>query len=350
MKLAIIGKPQAGKTTIFNAVAGQQEAVGDFKKAVHRALVKVPDRRLDRLAEIARPKKVTHATIEFLDAPGFSGKGKQAGALEIGEDFRAADAFLMVVDAFSPGANPQADFRALADEMILLDHIMIEGIVEKRERKIKLTGDKTGRQLLDLLKRCLETLDREKPLLDCEFTEEEIKSLRTYCFLSQKPLLVVLNIAEEAMSESGELPVRYGDFISPGRRNLAVVCGRIEAELVGLDDEERRQFMSELGITAPATEQVIQKSYSLLGLISFLTVGEPDAHAWPIRKGTAAPQAAGAVHTDIERGFIRAEVASFEDYDRFETLPAIKSAGKLRIEGKDYIVQDGDVILFRFNV
>jgi hypothetical protein len=143
---------------------------------------------------------------------------------------------------------------------------------------------------------------------------------------------------------------RYADLVSPGRRNLAVVCGKIEAELVDLQDEERHLFMSELGITAPATVQVIQKAYALLGLISFLTVGEPDAHAWTIRKGTAAPQAAGAVHTDIEHGFIRAEVVAFDDYDRLETMAAIKAAGKMKLEGKDYVVQDGDVILFRFNI
>jgi len=350
MKLAIIGKPQSGKTTIFNAVAGQHEAVGDFSKALHRALVKVPDRRLDRLAELFQPKKVTHATIEFLDAPGLSGKGKQAGAFEIGEEFRLSDAFLMVIDAFTPGTNPQTDISTLTDELILFDHVLIDGVIEKRERKLKLTGDKTGLREVELLKRCLETLDQGKPLLDLELTEEEMKPLRGFHFLSQKPLLVVLNIAEEALPQSDALVHRYADLISPGRRNLAVVCGKIEAELVDLQDEERHLFMSELGITAPATVQVIQKAYALLGLISFLTVGEPDAHAWTIRKGTAAPQAAGAVHTDIEHGFIRAEVVAFDDYDRLETMAAIKAAGKMKLEGKDYVVQDGDVILFRFNI
>jgi GTP-binding protein YchF len=350
MKLAIIGKPQSGKTTIFNAVAGQQEAVGDFSKAVHRALVKVPDPRLDRLAELTQPRKVTHAAIEFLDAPGLSGKGKQAGAFEIGEDFRLADAFLMVIDAFTQNANPLTDISTLSDELILFDHVLIDGIIEKRERKIKLTGDKTGLKELDLLNRCLEMLEQGKPLLDFEPTDEEMKLLRGFHFLSQKPLLIVLNVAEKALPGSDALVHRFADLISTGRRNLAVVCGQIEAELVDLQDEERRQFMSELGIAAPATEQVIQRAYALLGLISFLTVGEPDAHAWPIRKGTVAHQAAGVVHTDMERGFIRAEVVAFDDYDRLETMAAIKAAGKMKLEGKNYVVQDGDVILFRFNI
>jgi len=350
MKLAIIGRPQSGKTTVFNAVAGQQEAVGDFSKAVHRALVKVPDHRLDRMAALVKPRKVTHATIEFLDAPGLSGRGKQAGALEISEDLRQSDAFLMVVDAFSAAAKPDVDIQTLTDEMILLDQVLIEGVIEKRQRKIKLTGDKAGQKELDLLKQCRQMLEREKPLIDCDIGDEEQRLLRGYQFLSQKPLLIVMNIAEEMLLQSPDIYQRHGGLVHPGKRELAVVCGKIEAELVGLDEDERGQFMSELGIATPAVEQVITKCYALLGLISFITATEPEARAWAIRNGTAAQKAAGAVHTDMERGFIRAEVVAFEDYDRLETSAAIKAAGKHRLEGKDYVVRDGDVIQFRFNV
>ncbi|MEW5796253.1 MAG: DUF933 domain-containing protein [Candidatus Zixiibacteriota bacterium] len=350
MRLAIIGKPQSGKTTIFNAVAGQHAAVGDFSKAVHRALVKVPDSRLDRLAQLAGPRKVTYATIEFLDAPGLTGRGKECGAFEVSEDFRQADAFLMVVDAFTPGSRPESDIGALVDEIILLDHVLIEGIIEKRERKTKLTGDKSGAKELDVLRRCLETLDQEKPLLDCELSDEDTKHLRAYQFLSQKPMLIVLNLAENALAESDSVVAQYSSIMSTGKRDVIAVCGKIEAELVGLEADERKQFMAELGIATPATEQVIQRAYRLLGLISFLTVGDPEARAWSIPRGTPAQKAAGAIHTDFERGFIRAEVVAFEDYDRYETLPAIKAAGKQRLEGKEYVVQDGDVILFRFNI
>ena len=187
-------------------------------------------------------------------------------------------------------------------------------------------------------------------MLDFELSEAEMKPLRGFQFLSQKPLLIVLNVAEDALPQTDGLAQSFGHLVSPERRDLAVVCGKIEAELIGLQDEERRQFMDELGIAAPATEKVIQRAYALLGLISFLTVGEPDAHAWTIRRGTIAHQAAGAIHTDIERGFIRAEVVAFDDYDRLETMPAIKAAGKMKLEGKDYVVKDGDVILFRFNI
>jgi ribosome-binding ATPase len=350
MKLAIIGKPQSGKTTIFNAAAGQHAAVGDFSKTVHRALVKVPDTRLDRLTQLANPKKTTHATIEILDAPGLSGQGKKGGALEISDELRMADAFLMVVDAFSPDARPEAEMHALVEEMILLDQVLIDSVIEKREHKIKMTGDKAGQKDLELLKRCLETLSQEKPLLDMQFTEEELKPLRGFKFLSLKPLLIVLNIAEKDLAGGNELLSRYAGLVSPGRRELVVVCGSVEAELVDLEDQDRRAFMDDLGISAPATELVIQRSYALLGLISFLTAGEPEVRAWTITKGTNAQHSAGVIHTDIERGFIRAEVVAFADYDRYETMPAIKAAGKHRLEGKEYIIQDGDVILFRFNV
>ncbi len=350
MKLGIIGKPQAGKTTVFNAVAGQQQAVGDFSKATHRALVQVPDERLDVLAELTHPQKVTPAVIEFLDAPGLSGQGRDSQALEISDDLRQTDAFLMVVDAFSADATPESDIRSLIDEMILLDEVLIEGVIEKRSRKIKLTGDKSGTRQLELLNRCLEELSAERPLLDMEMAEDEEKELRGYQFLSRKPLLIVLNIGEGSLADSEKIAAEYDRFVAPTKRELAVTCGKVEMELVGLETEERQLFLDDLGITTPATDQVIRKSYSLLGLISFLTAGEPEVRAWPIRKGTTAQRAAGVIHSDIERGFIRAEVTSYADYVQHKTPAAIKAAGKQRLEGKEYVVADGDVMLFRFNV
>ncbi|HVP06911.1 MAG TPA: DUF933 domain-containing protein, partial [Candidatus Acidoferrum sp.] len=216
--------------------------------------------------------------------------------------------------------------------------------------KINLTADKSEERELDLLKRCLKHVEAEKPLLEFPFTEEEHKQTRGYMFLSQKPLLIVLNIAENDLPKANEVADRYQKYVTPGQRDIAVMCGKIEAELMALDGEERKQFLAELGISHPAMEQVIQKSYELLGLISFLTAGEPEVRAWTIHKGTNAQQAAGVIHSDIERGFIRAEVIKFDDYAQHKTHAAIKAAGKLRLEGKEYIVQDGDVVLFRFNV
>jgi len=350
MKLGIIGKPQSGKTTVFNAASGHTEAVGDYSQAAHRAVIKVPDKRVDKLAEYISPKKITYAEIEFLDAPGFTGKGKEAGGAEINPELRLMDALLIVVDRFSPDANPTGDIQDLIDEMLLADQVVIENNLEKKSRKVKLTGDKTGAFEIELLKRCLALVEQEKPLIDMELTADEEKVLRGYTFLTQKPLLIVLNIAEDDIARSEEISPELADQVVPGKRELAVMCGKIEMELVELDDTERAAFLDDLGITTPAVDLVIQKSYSLLGLISFLTTGEPEVRAWTIRRQTPAVKAAGAIHSDIERGFIRAEVVTYEDYAKYETLSAAKAAGKARLEGKDYIVRDGDVILFRFNV
>ncbi|RKX29599.1 MAG: redox-regulated ATPase YchF [Candidatus Zixiibacteriota bacterium] len=350
MKLGIIGKPQCGKTTIFNAASGQQEAVGDYSQTSHRAIIKVPDERVDKLAELEQPKKVTHAEIEFLDAPGFTGKGKESGALEISHDLRMMDALIMVIDAFSLQSDPQRYIPSLIDEMILADLTVVENNLEKKSRRVKLTGDKSGIREIELLQTCRDWLENEKSLIELDLLPEDEKLLRGYTFLSQKPLLIVLNIAEEKLPQADDIYQQYSSFVSKGMREIAVVCGKIEAELVTLDHDERAEFMSDLGISTPAVEQVIQKSYSLVGLISFLTTGKPETRAWTIKAGTIAQKAAGVIHSDIEKGFIRAEVTPFEDYIEYKTLAALRAAGKTRLEGKEYIVRDGDVILFRFNV
>ncbi|HOD66515.1 MAG TPA: DUF933 domain-containing protein [candidate division Zixibacteria bacterium] len=350
MKLGIIGKPQAGKTTIFNAASGQQEAVGDFSQAAHRAIIKVPDPRLAVLAEIEDPKKITPAEIEFLDAPGFTGKGKEAGAVEISQEVRLMEALILVVDAFSPDAAPERDLRNLTEEMILSDLSIVEGNLDKKGRKMKLTGDKSATHDLELLETCRAQLEGEQPLIDLDMAEEDLKALRGYSFLTLKPLLIAVNIAEDALDRAGAMREGYAGLAAPGKRDVAVVCGRIEAELAALPEIERAAFLADLGIATPAVDQVIRKSYDLLGLISFLTAAKPEVRAWTIRAGTTAQRAAGVIHSDIERGFIRAEVTRFEDYARYRTPAALKAAGKTRLEGKDYVVQDGDVILFRFNV
>lgn len=350
MKLGIIGKPQSGKTTLFNAASEHQEAVGDFSQAIHRAVIKVPDHRLGQLADIVSPKKITQAEIEFLDAPGFSGKGKQSSGIEISSDLRLMDAFVLVVDTYSSESSPVRDIQSIIDEMILVDQAMVESNLDKRERKIKVTGDKSELGHLELLRRCLTFLESEKPLIEMDFSPEESKEIRGYQFVSQKPLLIVLNISEDNILTANEIPDDCKPFESPGKRELAVVCGKVEMELVALEAADRMEFMTDLGIKVPAVEQVIRKSYSLLGLISFLTAGEPEVRAWTINRGTSAQKAAGVIHSDIERGFIRAEVVAFDDYIELRTPAAMKAAGKARLEGKEYVIKDGDVILFRFNV
>jgi len=350
MKLGIIGKSQSGKTTLFNAASGHQESVGDFSKTMHRAQIRVPDDRVDTLAELISPKKITFAQIEFLDAPGVSGGGKETVSFEISDELRQADAFVMVIDAFSEQGNPEKEMAELLDELILADNVQIETNLERRKRKAKLTGDKSAAQQIGLLEKCLKALNDETSLLDCEFDAEEQKTLRGYQFLSMKPLLIVLNISEDKIGQAESILAQYEKLAKRDKRELAAICGKIEMDLVTLDEDERQAFMSELGISTPAMDVVLQKSYSLLGLISYLTAAEPEVRAWTISRGMTAQRAAGVIHSDIERGFIRAEVTSYDDYISLRTPAAIKAAGKQRLEGKEYIVADGDVILFRFNV
>jgi GTP-binding protein YchF len=234
--------------------------------------------------------------------------------------------------------------------MILLDQAVIENNLEKRERKIKLTGDKSGVKEMDLLRRCLVLLEDERPLIELDLNKEDEKKLRGYQFLTRKPRLIVLNIDENSIGERKALLDRYAHFVTPGIQELAVICAKIEMELVTLDEQERVEFMKDLGIDTPAVQKVIRKAYGLLGLISFLTLGPTEVRAWPVERGTIVTRAAGTIHTDMERGFIRAEVVRYDDYVEYQSPAALKAAGKMRLEGKEYVVDDGDIILFRFNV
>ncbi|MFQ5498816.1 MAG: DUF933 domain-containing protein [Candidatus Zixiibacteriota bacterium] len=350
MRLGIIGKPQSGKTTVFNAASGQEAAVGDFSQASHRAVVKVPDQRLYELAKLFDPKKITHAEVDFLDAPGFTGKGKQGGSLDISPELRQCEALVVIVDSFSQDCTPKADLQNLIDEMILADQVLVESNREKKKKKQKVTGDKSDAREIDLLGICLEKLEQERPLIELDLSDDDAKLLRGYQFLSQKPLLIVVNISESQLDDTGAVQQSYSDLVRPGQLEVIALCGKIEMELAALEPEERKQFLAELGIETAAMDRVIQSAYRLLGQISFLTAGEPEVRAWTIRKGTTAQKSAGVIHSDIERGFIRAEVTSYDDMIEHKTSAALKAAGKQRLEGKEYIVLDGDVILFRFNV
>ena len=351
MKLGIIGLPQSGKTTLFNAVSGLEEAVGDYSQAVHRAVIKVPDERLDNLAELFEPEKVTHAEIEFLDAAAFTGKGRKAGdEPDIMHDLRTMDAVVIVVDDFSDNAQPERDLRNLIDEMILADLVLVENNLTKLERSIKLTGKKERAAELEVLKKCHQALNEEKSLSVLGLTEDEKREVRGYAFLTLMPQLIVFNIGEDKLPRRHEIYESRKEHCVEGFRDISVICGKIEMELAALEEDERAEFLRELNIDRPAVDKFIQKSYGLLGLISFFTVLGPECRAWTIKEGTTANKAAGVVHTDFERGFIKAEVAAYDDHMEYKTVPALKAAAKLHIEGKDYVVRDGDVILFRFNV
>ncbi len=352
MKIGIIGLPQSGKTTVFNAASGKAEAVGDYSKASHRAIIKVPDARLDKLSDLVQPKKTTYAEIDYLDISAFSGKGKQtdSSAMNIPDDLRYADALIVVINCFADDCTPEKNFGLFLDEMILSDQEIIERNIEKKERTAKLTGDKAMQAEAEILRKCLNALEEEKPISEVELDDTEQKVLRGFRFLSQKPLLVVLNYNENDIGEESKWLDLFKDKEVPGIREFVSICGKIEMELAALDAEDRTSFLADLGIKRPAMEVLIQKSYALLGLISYFTVGEPDAHAWTIKDGTNARKGSGAVHSDIERGFIRAEVITYDDFVEHGSTAACKDVGKYRVEGKDYIIRDGDIILFRFNI
>ena len=350
MKLGIIGHPQSGKTTVFNAAAGQQAAVGDYSQALHRAVIKVPDTRVDALAEIFSPRRTVYAEIEFLDAPGFTGKGKEAGHVEITPELREMDALIMVVDCFSGQTEPAPAIRDLFDEMILTDQVIVENNLEGKARKVKLTGDSVLKREVTLLEKLRAQLEREQPLIDMHLDSEEEKALRGYQFVTLKPVMIVLNIAEADLARTDEMVSRHQQWIRPGKCEVVAMCGKVQMELAVLSREEQEAFVQDLGVKELAMDEVIGTAYKLLGLISFLTIGKDEVRAWPIRKGTTALKAAGTVHSDMERGFIRAEVTRWEDMVALRTPAALKAAGKTRLEGKDYVVQDGDEILFRFNV
>ena len=352
MKIAIIGLPQSGKTTVFNAASGKDETVGDYSKASHRAIIKVPDHRLDFLSEIIQPKKQTNAEIDYLDVCAFTGKGKNSdvSSLDIPQDVKYSDSLIVTINCFAPDCTPEKNFNLFLEELMLNDQIIIERNIEKLERTAKLTGDKDALQLVEVLKKCLTSIENEKPLslLDLDKTEEKL--IRGFTFLSRKPLLVVLNLSEDDINQESRWLEIFQAHVIPGVREFVALCGKIEMELAALDSEDRQGFLDELGIKKSAMEVLINKSYELLGLISFFTIGDTDVHAWPIKNNTVARKAAGEVHSDIERGFIRAEVMSYDDFAELKSEAAVKEAGKFRVEGKEYLVKDGDLINFRFNI
>ena len=348
MELGIVGLPGSGKTTIFNALTGAEAEVSGYsgtKKDPNIALVKVPDKRLERLSQMYEPQKTTHATIKYIDlGGGIKAKDERGGLDEILRLLRPVDALVHVVRGFEWGGqepNPQADFDEFESELILTDQVIVERRIERMEKELK-KGKKGDPREFELLKKALKILDEGRALRE----DEEIRNapeLKGYAFLSQKPCIVVVNLGEDYSPGTFKLELPRGV-------PMVEIKGGLEMELMQLDQEEAELFRKDLGIKEPATNILIRKSYELLDLISFFTVGKDEVRAWTIKKGTRAQRAAGCIHSDIEHGFIRAEVVSYDDLISQGSYTAAQKAGKVRLEGKDYVVQDGDVINFRFNV
>ncbi len=347
MKVGIVGFRGAGKTTIFNALTGLQAQVGGFGAGgrANLGVIKVPDERVMALAAIHEPKKITFAEIAFVDVPG---SGDERAALDAATlvQMRDVDALVQVVSAFpAAGGSPvpaAAQLENFAAELILAD---LE-IVEKRLERVRKEKGKEREQ--KLLERCEAHLGSEQPLRTCELAPDERAALAGFNLLSQMPFLGLLNVDEGSIASA--LPTDVQAWVDKRGVEVLPVPGKTEMELAELDEEDRGAFLADLGITESAKDRFIRAAYGLLHLISFLTAGKDECRAWPIRRGTSALHAAGKIHSDIERGFIRAEVVAYDDFIELRSEARCREAGKLRLEGKAYEVADGDIIHFRFNV
>ncbi|MCL4491871.1 MAG: redox-regulated ATPase YchF [Nitrospirae bacterium] len=369
MKLAIIGLSNSGKTTVFNALTGQSLETTLYPTVSgepNYGVVKVPDYRIDKLAEIYKPKKVTYATVEYVDYIGLT-KGDAVQNRKVFDLIKDADAIVHVVRAFGDDAvshpmneiNPLRDIETLELELVFGDLEFVEKRLERIEEAAK-KGKKPNEAEKKLLLKCRDTLEKEIPLRNVSFDEEEQKLMKPLQFISTKPEVIVLDAGEGDLNTEGARNLekeveRYFEnkYKNPSpvtRHSSLSLCGKIEMEIAQLSSEEARAFLDDLGIEEPALNKLIRVSYELLGLISFLTSGEDEVRAWTITRGMSAQKAAGKIHSDIERGFIRAEVVGYDDFIASGSMSAARDKGLLRLEGKTYEVKDGDIINFRFNV
>ena len=348
MKVGLVGFARSGKTTIFNVLTGMSAEVGSFetKRDAAIAVLKVPDPRVDALAEIVEPDRKKYAEVTFLDFPP-SEERKAALDTRSLTQIREVDALTQVVAAFDDPmavtrAEPLRDLRGFQSELILADM----GVIEKRLERVRKEKGKEREQAL--LEKCQAILEDEKPLRAESFYPEEELLLSGFAFLSQKPLLIVYNREEGEMQTP--LPEAVAAYIEEQTLAVVPICGKVEMEIAELEEEERGLFLADLGVEESARDRFIQYAYRMLNLMSFFTAGPLEARAWTIERGTTAVQAAGKIHSDIERGFIRAEVIAYDEYIKRGGESGCRDAGKMRLEGKAYVMHDGDVVHFRFKV
>jgi GTP-binding protein YchF len=352
MQTGIIGLPQVGKTTLFRILTkAHVDAKGG--QSTHVGVAKVPEPRLVELAKLYNPKKITYATVQYVDMAGVQKERMRESLASL----RDVDAIAHVIRVFDDPSVPHAegsidplrDATNLDLELILSDHEQVSKRLERVEKDLKKKRDPALEHEKGVLEKCKAHLESEKPLRELELTPEERKPISGFLFLSQRPMLYVLNLGDDEAAEMDSAVEKHKLAALQGRPNTAVVavCGRLEAELAEMDEKEAAELLASYGLKEPGLNRLIDATYDLMGLFSFFTAGEPEVRAWTIRKGSTAVKAAGEIHSDIEKGFIRAEVVQCKDLLAAGSIAAAKEKAQVRLEGKEYIVQDGDVILFR---